>query len=101
MRLEDERPADERVRRADQAHDLDLLGASTARRIVLTMMNNTMIPTMIRTTVPAVRRMLVTVRTRSTRSSMLITLRMFGSARRASPTARTLAGSTSLTSRLA
>ena len=30
--LEHERPADERVRRADQAHDLDLLGAGDDRQ---------------------------------------------------------------------
>ena len=46
--------------------------ARTASRIVLMMMNRAMIPTMTSTTVPAVRRMLVTVSTRSTRSSMLI-----------------------------
>ena len=39
------------------------------------MMNSTMTPTTTSSTVPAVRRMLVTVRTRSTRSSMLMTLR--------------------------
>ena len=40
--------------------------ATTASRMVLTMMNSAMTPTMSSTTVPAVRRMFVTVRTRST-----------------------------------
>ena len=42
--------------------------AKTASRIVLTMMNSAMTPTTRRRTVPAVRRMFVTVRTRSTSS---------------------------------
>jgi hypothetical protein len=75
--------------------------ARTARRMVLMMMNKAITPTITRTTVPAVRRMLVTVRTRSTRSSMLMTLRTLGSPRSASPTTRTCDGSTILTSMLA
>ena len=75
--------------------------ATTARRIVFTMMNRAMTPTTTSRTVPAVRRMFVTVRTRWTRSSMLMTLRTCGSSRSASVTTVTPDGSVSLTSRLA
>jgi hypothetical protein len=62
--LEHERPADERIRRADQAHDLDLLGAGEDReadRVDDDEQHDQADDD--QTTVPAVRRMPVTVST--------------------------------------
>ena len=61
--------------------------ATTASRIVFTMMNSTITPTIARIATPADRTTLVTVVTRSTSASMLSTLRTTGSPRSASATA--------------
>ncbi len=61
--------------------------ATTARRIVLMMMNSTIAPMTARMTTPAVRSRSVTVITRFTRSVMFLTRSTTGSARRMSVTA--------------
>ena len=77
--------------------------ATTARRMVFTMMKSAMIPTTISTTVPAVRRMSVTVTRFAMKSFWLRTLRMIGSfdGSSRSLTTATSAASTILTSKLA
>ena len=102
--LEDERPADERVRCPDQPHDLDLLGAGDHREADRVHDDEQHDQTdSDQQDRACVRRMLVTVRSRSTRSSMLMTLRTIGCSvgSSASPTALSADGSVSLTSRLA
>ena len=75
--------------------------ATTARRIVLTMMNSTMSPTTVTMATPAVRTKSVTVRTRSRAAVMFRTFRTIGSSSRALVTFWTSDGSVSLTLRLA
>ena len=75
--------------------------ATTASRIVFTMMNSTITPTIATIATPAVRTTPVTVTTRSTRASMLSTLRTIGSSRRAPTTTSRSPGAVSLTLTLA
>ena len=75
--------------------------ATTASRIVFTMMNSTISPTIATIPTPAVRTKDVTVTTRSTSASMLSTLRTMGSSRSAATTALRSPGAVSLTLMLA